>query len=56
MKFIYLGYILDIENRPIEGATIVDESSSSIFTSYKNGSYNFPIGEGNLLLLVYILY
>lgn len=47
----YLGYVLDIENRPIEGASIVDESSSSVSISYKNGSYKLPIEEGKLILL-----
>lgn len=45
----YLGYVLDIENRPIEGATITDESSSSVSKSYKNGSYNLLSGEGKLI-------
>ncbi|VVC30035.1 Peptidase M14, carboxypeptidase A,Carboxypeptidase-like, regulatory domain [Cinara cedri] len=40
------GYVLDIENKPIEKATITDESSFSVSTSYRNGSYSLPIGEG----------
>lgn len=45
---------MDIENRPIEGATIVDESSPSFSTSYKNGSYKLPIEEGKYYYYYFI--
>lgn len=41
---------MDIENRPIDEAIIIDESSSSSSKSYKNGSYNLAVGEGILYL------
>lgn len=47
--FNYSGFILDIENRPVEGATITDESSYSVSTSFRNGSYSLPIGDGRLI-------
>jgi len=37
---------MDIENRPIEGAIITDDSSSSVSTSYHNGTYKLSVGEG----------
>lgn len=45
---LFLGYVLDIENRPIEEATIIDELSSSVSRSLRNGSYRLPIAEGKL--------
>lgn len=46
----YSGYVLDIENRPIEGAVIADESSSAVSKSYKNGSYTLPVKEGKFYI------
>ncbi|XP_025200120.1 carboxypeptidase D isoform X1 [Melanaphis sacchari] len=40
------GSVMDIENRPIEGATITDDSSSLASTSYRNGTYKLSVGEG----------
>jgi len=45
-EFHYLGYVLDIENRPIENANVADELSSSITKSIKNGSYELSVEEG----------
>jgi len=45
---------MDIENRPIEGAIISDDSSSSVSTSSQNGSYKLSVGEGELIV-IYIL-
>lgn len=45
-EFHYLGYVLDIENRPIEKANVTDELSSSVTKSFKNGSYKLSVGEG----------
>jgi len=48
-----LGYILDIENRPIDEAIITDEISSSVSRSFSNGSYKLPVGEGKLLVILF---
>jgi len=42
---------MDIENRPIEGAIITDDSSSSVSTSYHNGSYKLSVREGAFILI-----
>lgn len=47
---------MDIQNRPIDEAIITDELSSSFSKSYKNGSYNLPVGEGKFYFLEYIIY
>jgi len=42
---------MDIENKPIEGAIITDDSSSSVSTSYHNGTYKLPVGEGEFIAI-----
>lgn len=39
---------MDVENRPIEGAIITDELTSSSSRSFHNGSYLLPVREGTL--------
>lgn len=56
MNYAILGYVLDIQSRPIDEAIITDELSSSSSKSYKNGSYNLPVGEGKFYFLEYIIY
>lgn len=45
---------MDIENRPIEGAIITDDSSSSVSFSYHNGTYKLYVGEGWIYFYLYI--
>lgn len=42
---------MDVENRPIEGAIITDDSSSSVSTSYHNGTYKLSVGEGEFIVI-----
>lgn len=54
MYFIcFLGYIYDVKNNPIEGAVIVDESSSSTSKSSKNGSYKLSVNKGKFLKIYF---
>lgn len=41
---------MDLENRPVKGATITDESSSSSSNSDNIGSYKLLVEEGKLFL------
>lgn len=45
-QLYYLGDVLDLENRPVKGATITDESSSSFSKSDNSGFYKLAVGEG----------
>jgi len=47
---------MDIENRPIDGAIITDESSSLSSKSYKNGSYNLAVREGKIYVIEHMTY
>jgi len=51
MNCIELGSVMDVENRPIEGATITDDSSSSVATSYHNGTYKLSVREGEFIVI-----
>lgn len=51
-EFHYIGYVLDVENRPIEKANVTDELSSSVTNSFKNGSYMLSVGEGKCFIFI----
>lgn len=55
LQLYYLGNVLDLENRPVKGAIITDESSSSFSNSDTSGFYKLAVGEGKLLIVYFTL-